>query len=164
MQWFLNILGSLDYNSTFSQLECIATPIPWNVIIDIVGRRGKRNAIRPPFCLSAAQTRASIFQLGFDTGRPIMKQWFLSLPQWRNTANFFLTMKKLWGGWRIFEPHEFFFVNISLVWIFLSQTMNILRGTTWREWIFSFNFSLHEYFFGTSPLPLLPISFLMVLP
>ena len=121
MQWFLNILGSLDYNYTFFQLECIATPIPWNVIIDIVGRRGKRNAIRPPFCLSAAQTRASIFQLGFDTGRPIMKQWFLSLPQGRNTANFFLTMKKLLGGWRIFEPHEFFFVNISLVWIFFKS-------------------------------------------
>ena len=49
MQWFLNILVSLDYYYTFFQLECIATPIPWNVIIDIVGRRGKRNVIRPPF-------------------------------------------------------------------------------------------------------------------
>ena len=74
MQWFLNILVSLDYYYTFFQLECIATPIPRNVIIDIVGLRGKRNVIRPPFCLSAAQTMASIFQLGFDTGRPIMKQ------------------------------------------------------------------------------------------
>ena len=45
------------------------------------------------------------------------------------------------GGWGIFEPKEFFFVIKFHVCIFLGRSMNI----------FSFNFSLREYIFCTSP-------------
>ena len=45
------------------------------------------------------------------------------------------------GGWGIFEPKEFFSLSNSMYEFFLGSSMNI----------FSFNFSLCEYIFCTSP-------------
>ena len=45
------------------------------------------------------------------------------------------------GGWGIFEPKEFFSLSNSMYEFFLGRSMNI----------FSFNFSLREYIFCTSP-------------
>ena len=58
-------------------------------------------------------------------------------------------LEKLWGGWGIFEPHEFFGVNIFLVSIFLGDLKQIFFRVNWRAWLFfPFNLPCANIFLG----------------
>ena len=67
-------------------------------------------------------------------------------------------LEKLWWGWGIFEPQEFFFVIKFLVWIFFRPWHEYFLGLIGAHDFFSFNFPLLEYFFlyFTSPPPNAP--------
>ena len=76
--------------------------------------------------------------------------------------------KLLGGGWGIFDPHDFVFVIVFLVFFFFCAFAWVCLRVHWRAWIF-FHSIFPLYFapfayFSTSPLPFpaSTMTFLMV--